>query len=183
MRATHPLFHQPLKLAVAAFFLLLAAGTQAQTTRQERIRQIRQDYHVINTDTTLQATTLDGEEFLEEATDGGGELKGWYRGDNLVKMTEWVGLSHGNHTRAYYFKRGQLFFVYETFESFVQEKDGLDKTKTKTSFEARYYVHDGVLVYIDLKGKPPLGGAAPTLKAVQSEAAANRRKLDGKKKG
>lgn len=140
--------------------LLLDICIQAQSTK-DRILQIRNDFVEINTDTALKKLSLSDEEFLENIPDGGGELTGYYKNGELVKLTEWIGLSYGNSTREFYFKRGRLFFVFEQFASFIQNEEGLDKSQTKTTFEGRYYIHQGRLIDKKIKGRRTIEDEEP----------------------
>ena len=119
------------------------------------LKIIRDDFQAINHDKTLTKTTLSNEQFLENMTDGGGELAGYYKKDSLVKIVEWIGLSYGNRTREFYFKENKLFFVYEKFESFVHndKTNELDLTKVKTTFEGRYYFNNKKLIDQKNSGK------------------------------
>jgi len=70
--------------------------------------------------------TLENEEFLGDGIgDGGGELNGSFKGKAIKKIYLWLGLSNGIETKEFYFKDGQLIFVYETFKTFgYDEKKG-----------------------------------------------------------
>lgn len=65
-------------------------------TTQLLIRDIREQFRLINADTTLHTVSLDQETFMGFTTDGGGYLKGYFRKDSAVKLVEWVGLSYEN---------------------------------------------------------------------------------------
>jgi hypothetical protein len=100
--------------------------------------------------------TLDDEQINEDGSDGGAELKGYFKNEKIVKMFHWLGISYGNRIKEFYFKEDHLIFVYEKFESFIQTKNGLDHSKTKTSFEGRYYFNKGKLIEQKITGKKPL---------------------------
>ena len=126
------------------FFLLLATLfliVSFAQTKDEKIKLIRKKFEAINKDTTLRRVTLENEEFLVNIPDGGGELTGFYKGKEIKKIYEWIGLSNGIRIKEFYFDKGQLIFVYEKFDSFVfdAQKNEFDFTKTKTIFEGRYY--------------------------------------------
>ena len=70
--------------------------------REDIIKKIRKDFKDINADTTLKKISLDGEEFRDHVPDGGGELTGFFKGDSIVKVAEWIGLSYGNRTTEFY---------------------------------------------------------------------------------
>ena len=110
-------------------------------SKNEQIKHIRKRFEIINKDTNLRKVTLENEEFLINMTDGGGELTGFYKGTEINKIYEWIGLSNGISIKEFYFDNGQLIFVYEKFDAFAfdAKKDEFDLTKTKTIFEGRYY--------------------------------------------
>jgi len=127
-------------------------------TKDEQIKLIRKKFEVINKDTTLRKVVLDNEEFLENMTDGGGKLAGFYRNKEIKKIYEWIGLSNGISIKEFYFDNGQLIFVYEKFDSFVfdAKKNEFDFTKTKTVFEGRYYFSNKKLFNKSIKGNRAL---------------------------
>ena len=134
--------------------VLFVVQANAQT-KSELISQIRKNFRAINNDRSLTQIKLTDEDFMDNVTDGGGELTGYYKKDSIVKITEWIGLSYGNRTREFYFMSNKLFFVYEKFDSFiVNDSTGeMDHSKTKTSFEGRYYFSKDKLIEKKLAGK------------------------------
>jgi hypothetical protein len=136
-----------IKTSLLLVSLLLGTLALAQT-KAELVKNIGKEFRLINKDTTLKQVKLEGEAFLTHATDGGGELIGYYKKGQLKKIYQWIGLSNGNEIKEYYFKNGQLIFVYVQFNSFVynEKKDLLDRTKTKTTFQGRYYFHNNRLI-------------------------------------
>ena len=126
---------------LAGILFLLVSFAQ---TKEEQIKMIRKKFEIINKDTTLRKLTLENEEFLVNMTDGGGELTGFYKGKEIKKIYEWIGLSNGISIKEFYFDNGQLIFVYEKFDSYIfdDKKNEFDYTKTKTIFEGRYYFND-----------------------------------------
>lgn len=131
-------------------------------TKSGIIAAIKKEFQAINADRTLSKKVLSGEEFMENMTDGGGELTGFYKKDSLVKIIEWIGLSYGNRTREFYLKDNSLFFVYEEFQSFViNDSTGeMDHSKVKTTFEGRYYFNNTKLIEQKITGKRTFGDAA-----------------------
>ena len=116
------------------------------------LKDIRKEYLRIN-NSSLSKYILEAEDYLDNTPDGGAELIGYFKKDSLLKIRERVGLSYGNQTREYYFKNGELFFVFEFFDAFVEANDSLDKSKTTHSFEGRYYFHNRKLIEKLVKGK------------------------------
>lgn len=130
----------------------LSAGFGQGNNRQ--IKTIRKQFQTINNDHTLKMIVLENEEFLTNMTDGGGKLTGFYKGTEIKKIYEWIGLSNGISIKEFYFDKGELIFVYEKFSSFIYDdkEDKVDHTKTKTIFEGRYYFTDKKLLSKSMKG-------------------------------
>ena len=139
---------------LSTFFLTVSFAQ----SKNEQIKQIRKTFEIINKNTTLRKVTLENEEFLINVTDGGGELTGFYKGTEIKKINEWIGLSNGISIKEFYFDNGQLMFVYEKFDSFVfdAKKDEFDLTKTKTIFEGRYYFSNKKLFSKSTRGDSDL---------------------------
>ncbi len=139
-------------MAVAATMLVMQLHAQ---TKLELTATIRKDFQEINNDRSLAKKTLDGEEFLENIPDGGAELTGYYKNNEIVKAVEWIGLSYGNRTREFYFKNEKLFFVYEKFQSFIIDDSTreMDHSNVKTTFEGRYYFNKDKLIEKKITGK------------------------------
>jgi hypothetical protein len=142
-------------LTILLFTGLSISNLSGQTT-SEQIKAIRREFQTINADTTLRKITLENEEFLgDNIGDGGGELKGFYKGKAIKKIHLWLGLSNGTESKEFYFQDGQLIFVYEKFKTFgYDEKKGqMDYDKTTTTFEGRYYFKNQKLISQSTKGQ------------------------------
>jgi hypothetical protein len=139
---------------LGTFFLIVSFSQ----TRLEQIKLIRKKFEVINKDTTLKKVVLENEKFLKDMTDGGGELSGFYKGKEIKKIYEWIGLSNGISIKEFYFHNGELIFVYEKFNSFIfdDKKNEFDHSKTKMVFEGRYYFNDRKLISKSTKGDKTL---------------------------
>jgi hypothetical protein len=72
--------------------------------------------------------------------------------------------------------------VVEKFNSFVQKGDGLDKSKTKTTFEGSYYFHNNKLINEEVKGKRNFDDTRDIGSALYRDAVENIRILSEKKK-
>jgi hypothetical protein len=142
-----------LLLAVLALCAAFRSSLCAQDIKEQRIQHIRQVFQRINSDHSLKVVSLDQDEFSEETTDGGAELKGYFKGDSLCKMTLWVGLSYGALVTDYYFDRGSIVFIYEVQMHFPHSDTSTDFGKLQTNFEGRYYLKSGKLIDRIVKGK------------------------------
>ena len=139
------------KLMVTVFLIISTFVSSYSQVKTDLLKKIQ----AINSDTKLKKVTLDNDEFLENVPDGGCQLIGYYKKDSLIKMTEWIGLSYGNRIREFYFKNNKLFFLYEKFESFIRNNNTNepDLTKTKITFEGRYYFNSLKLIDQKVSGR------------------------------
>lgn len=119
---------------------------------------------------------LKNEEFLERVTDGGGELKGFVKNGQLVKMVSWVGVSSCVYITEYYFDRGQLVFVQEQGLEFayVDSTGSFNPTVQNITTEGRYYFRDGVAGPIVQKGSTRCGGAPSEERSARLSAEGKR---------
>ncbi len=171
-----------MKLFLLLILISSSIFSAKSQSKQDIIKGIRQEFQKINSDASLKIIKLDAEEFLDDTPDGGAELTGYKRKDSLVKIVEWIGLSYGNRTREFYFKHQKLFFVFEKFDSFIDEKSGeLDHSKTKKVFEGRYYYNNEKLIEEKLSGKKPIDDEKTTATELLSDAKENAKLLSKKK--
>ena len=76
---------------------------------------------------------------MENMTDGGGSLTGYFDSDKLIKMKVWIGFSWGVRQNIYYFKDGQLAYVLETEDGFYVDSTGIDHSRFDMHFEGNFY--------------------------------------------
>lgn len=135
-------------IALTFVFILFLTNSygQGKAGKSSTLVKIKQVFKQINSYKNYKIVTIDdSEEFLGHGTDNGGSLKGYYKGDSLKKIVEWVGLSNRVVQNEYYFNDGSLVFVYST-DSRCKSNDktgeidcsGFDKV-----FKGRYYF-DGI---------------------------------------
>lgn len=112
------------------------------------IEQIEKEFKAINSDTTLKKVVLNNEEFLDQMTDGGGQLTGLYKAGQIKKIVRWIGLSNGNEIFEFYFENNKLIFVHEQFNSFLydEKKQAFLFDTTEKTFDGRYYFVDNKLI-------------------------------------
>lgn len=135
--------------------------------------------HEIDAGKDFELRTLENEEFLAQMTDGGGELKGFVKNGQLVKMESWVGVSSCVYITAYYFDHGELIFIQEQGLEFayVDSTGSFDPAVQNVTMEGRYYFRDGVGAPVDLKGFTRCGGA-PTEERAAIHSAEGKRLKD-----
>jgi hypothetical protein len=126
--------------------------TSRAQTSQADISNIKNIFNKINTDSHLNKVVLEEEEFLDQTTDGGASLTGYFSEDSLVKITSWIGLSYGIQQLDFYYDRNTLIFCYVTERHFKHSQTDIDHTRTELVFEGRYYYDKAGLLQKNLKG-------------------------------
>jgi hypothetical protein len=89
---------------------------------------------------------LENEEFMENMTDGGGSLTGYFDNNKLVRIAEWYGLSWGISQVDYYLSNDDLVLVIETEQHFDIDKNmNVDHSRFGQLFRGDYYFNKGKL--------------------------------------
>ena len=143
-------------LTIFALFTLTTSCEQGKKDKSYSLFNIKKVYQQTNNYKNYKTVTIDdAEEFLGHGTDNGGSLTGYYKGDSLKKVVEWVGLSNKVIQNEYYFDNDKLIFVFST-ESRYRLNDrtqSFDYTKLDTVFKGRYYFDNGKLMDTILNDK------------------------------
>ncbi len=128
--------------------LLSSSLASLGQTKSTLINSIKKEFQKINTDASYKIITLSAEDFLDHQPDGGAELTGYFKGNQIRKIHQRIGLSNGIETFDFYYQNSQLIFVYERFDAFiyVDSLKSLDLSKTYLSFEGRYYFNNQKLI-------------------------------------
>src|SRR6266498_5591119 len=121
-------------------FLLLNLYTFAQKD-DNKINKIRKTVEKINRDSAYAIKKLDSEEFLEQLPDNGGELTGYFKNGQLVKIIEWIGLSSCVNITEYYLEDNKLIFTYTkgSESPYVDSLQTFDHNKLNKTMECRFY--------------------------------------------
>ncbi len=141
---------------IVLFVIPLIGASQGS---DELILKIRAEFQRINSSKYLEKIELFNDDFMDYRTDGGGQLTGFFEKEQLVKITEWIGLSQGTLITDYYLKDGHLFFAYEQeykFKNVVDESGewiGFNTSEEEIIFEGRYYFNNHVLTKKLIKGE------------------------------
>ena len=118
---------------------ILALSASGQSRDEKYIAFIRKTFQETNSEQNLEQVRVENEELTDEVPDGGVTLTGFFKGENLLKIELWTGLSYGIYKIEYYFSGDSLIFVYATERHFRQSGDTLDHSKVDLIFEGRYY--------------------------------------------
>ncbi|MBK9193596.1 MAG: hypothetical protein IPO17_01130 [Flavobacteriales bacterium] len=160
-------------LAMAALCFGGSVDAQTDTSATTQIRRLVQE---IDRSKGYAVRTLENEEFLEQMTDGGGELTGLTRNGQLVTMTERVGLSSCVTIAEYYFENTELVFVSVQGSEFayVDSTASFDPGVQDLTMQAMFYYHNDHVLEVDLKGSTRCGGAPTKEWATLYQVEANR---------
>lgn len=112
----------------------------------EKIKHIQDVFKTVNKTSNLKIVKLENEEFLENMTDGGAELTGFFKRDSLIKIKEWVGMSYGSIGIEYYFEKHNLVFAYVRESYFPYNDSSINQTKLILKFEGRYYYENKEMI-------------------------------------
>ena len=108
---------------------------------------IKKEVEKINNTKNFKIKTIPNDYFVKvknEATDNGQELKGYYKNNQLKKISHFAGLSAWNIVTEYYYKDNQLIFILESKYQSVSENGFLEKPKLL--YKNRYYFHNNELI-------------------------------------
>lgn len=121
--------------------LLAITNILCGQTQEEKIKSIKEKVEKINQDSSYNIKILRNEDFLDQMTDGGAELKGYRKNGKTYKIVESVGLSYCVRNFEYYLSDEKLIFVYENEQDFpyIDSIARLDYTRLELNFEGRYY--------------------------------------------
>jgi len=147
-----------LRNIIASLFciVLFSLNSRGQNDNSASLSQIKKLFVQINNYKGYKIVTIDdAEEFLGHGTDNGGSLKGYYKGDSLKKIIEWVGLSNRVVQNEYYLDKDKLVLVYSTDShyKFNYSTGEFDYSKFTNVFKGRYYFSNGKLIDAVLSDK------------------------------
>jgi len=122
--------------------------------------EIRKTVQQINNGTGYLIKKLESDEFLEEGTDNGAELVGYFKDGKLVKIKEWIGLSSCFNITEYYLQDGKLIFRYSKGSQapYNDSTQTFDYDKSSITMECRFYFDKDKLIKSILKGSSRCSG-------------------------
>lgn len=169
-------------MCLLAGVLLTVTLITAQNRPQDKT-QIRQTVRQINRDSSLKQVMLTNEEWMEQMTDGGGSLTGYYKNKLLVKAVRWIGYSSGVEIVEFYFKNNELIFVYEQSDIFFydEKKETLRTDSLERNFEGRYYFSGKKMIDMTTLGHNRFEDDAKDPEKIWSLEAATCRRLLARK--
>ena len=150
-----------MKLNVTLIFIIISLLFVTQLSAQtasDNVVEIRQKVQRINNKKKLKTRVLNGEEFLEHTTDGGGELTCYFDQGKLVKIVEWIGLSSCIQITEYDIYNNNLIFAYIQGKEF-EYLTASSTTTPKLTMECRFYYVNNKPIKSLFKGSTKCGGA------------------------
>jgi hypothetical protein len=144
-----------LTLTLLLFGLLIFAQTE-----NNMLNKIRKAVEHINNDSGYAIKKLDNEEFLEHTTDNGGQLTGYFKNGQLVKIIEWIGLSSCVDITEYYLQNNKLIFAYTkgSESPYIDSLQTFDHGTINETMECRFYFSNNKIVKTILKGSTRCSG-------------------------
>ena len=142
-----------LKLSLL-IFLINASGYIYSQDKKALIENIKEEIELIHLDTALKSVTLQNEEFLQNMTDGGGELTGFYKGKRIYRIYRSIGISYGVGISEFYYRKNKLIFIREKFNSYVYDSisQNFDYTKLNTTYSGKFYFNNGNIIDSSVTG-------------------------------
>lgn len=161
--------------------LFLGVDLSAQTDL-EKVEMIQGYVEDIHLDTLLKSVSLENDEFMEQVTDGGGELTGFYRSGRIYKIYRSVGISYGMYITEYYYRKNELMFVHEKFSQYGTDTVGtFDYTIVTTTYSGNYFFEKGKMIYSNSTGHSRFEADSVDAAKTLTEESAHDSKLIEKK--
>lgn len=128
--------------------ILLTTLTFAQDVKSQ-LNDIKAEFKRINSLENLEMKDID-----TGCGCGCGGIMAYYYQGNLVKIVDYYGHPESSEITEYYYKDGQLIFVYDELETFVYDTgvDGDHVGYTQDNYQGRFYFENGELINKDLQG-------------------------------
>ena len=89
------IYFRLIPLITICIFTFSTTYGQIKDTNTQALTKVKKAYEQINSYKNYKTVTIENsEDFLGYNTDNGGTLTGYYKGDSLKKIVEWVELSN-----------------------------------------------------------------------------------------
>ena len=135
-------------LATFILFLFLSIFSFGQGI-MEKYPKIEERKERINKNDSLKTITLENEEFLEQMTDGGGELIGYYDQNKKIKKIKLtIYESTGIRNFTFYLENENPILIEEKFKQFHydEKSNSFDQTKFDGGFNGTYLFENNKLL-------------------------------------
>lgn len=134
--------------------ILFASSCLNSQTKEEIIEQINEYVEDIHLDTNLKTVTLQNNEFLENMTDGGGELTGFYKKRKFYRIYQSVAISYGVYITEFYYQNDKLIFVRDNFNAYVyvDSLNAFDYSQSNNTYSGIFYFDNDRIIHSSSKG-------------------------------
>ena len=115
----------------------------------DKYPEIKKEKIKIDQSDSLRTITIENEDFLENMTDGGGKLKGFYNTQKIIRKIEViVYLSYGIQEYDFYLKNETPILIQDRFRQFAwdEESDSFDSNHFDVAFNGTYIFQNSHLV-------------------------------------
>lgn len=136
------------EFSILMFILILSLSIQGQDLI-DRYPEIQTEIKKVDEDASLKSIKLENGEFLEQMTDGGGELKGLYDLTGSIRKIEVIMfISHGVQEYLFYLKDELPILIVDRFKQFAwnEETSTFDHSQFDGGFHGTYIFRDGHLI-------------------------------------
>lgn len=135
------------------------------------VKQIQSKVQNIYIQKITDSSKLENEQFLDHMPDGGGELTGYFKNGNLVKLKVWIGISYRVAEDTYYYSDNKLIYVLKTTDNFHIDNSGkFDYGKFEHHFQEDIYFDNGKLIDVVASDKEGLDNNADASQELQNAA-------------
>ncbi|MGG9970816.1 hypothetical protein ACQ33O_03385 [Ferruginibacter sp. SUN002] len=130
----------------ALLCLLLLISTTLFAQRKDSVKNsIRLKVEAINKEKNYKTISLDQLQFMENGSDGGGSVTGYFKDNRLVKIVRWIGVSYGFFVDEFYLDKDKLIFVHD-IENMFEYNDSTGEINYRAivmGFDGRYWFNAG----------------------------------------
>lgn len=110
------------------------------------VKSIQEYVSQIDKQKGMDSLVIENEEFMENMSDGGGSLTGYFFNSKLLQIKEWIGLSYGIRQHNFYFNNNRLVYVREIEDDFYVDNSGTDQARFDQHFKGDYYFTNNKLI-------------------------------------
>lgn len=127
-----------MKFLLTILICLLSFTVQSQKLT---VLEIDSEVSKIDLDPALEHLTFDTNDVYNQATDGGGSLEVWLRGNEIRKISQSIFLSNAQFITTVYLKNDQPIMIVETENNYPydEEKNTFNLAEPETAYERIIY--------------------------------------------
>ena len=146
---------------IIMLLVCLYSSTGLGQTKEQLLKDIKNQIEIINSYTEFDILSLEPEEFLTAMVDHGPSFNGYYEHNRLKKMVKVIGTPNADIVTDFYFWNDQLIFTSYKQRPYMKSAAGgqaLDYSSAYTKYEEQHFYNDGKEI-----DKKTIGNALPDL--------------------